>query len=337
MYQLIVKNRAGNVIGEFESFRKLSFGKKVNDYGSCSFEVPIKNPKIASLISLRQYSVWVYRLGELIWSGEQAVRSARLNENSNNWATIYCYGWFELLEHRYLSSQKTYDQIEAGEIAWDLIDTLQADSDMGILKGDIAETMLRDRTYDDTQNVYEAIVNLTNVINGFDFEINDNKVFNVYEEIGVDRTDLILEYGYNIKTVDITEDFKNPVNRAIVLGDSGDIEDPLRITRNNTDLQALYGVREGLLNEMMVTEISTLQEKGDALIRKRGNELFRVTLDLIKSSFPTIGDFALGDTITLKIQNGIYNIERPFRIYEWSINYEDTGVEILDLVLGDFK
>lgn len=342
-YRIIIKDGAGVPLGEFKIFRKLTMNKRLNNYGTASFEIPADDPKANSLIALRVYTVHIYRIDDdaselLLWAGEQAIRDGNLNDKGNNWCKITCFDWFEQLFSRYTSAEVTYSSTDAGEIAWSLIDTTQgeSDGDFGITEGVIEATQSRDRTYNN-QNIGEAIINLANVINGFDFEINTSRVFNVSENIGVDRTNLVLEYGRNIQSIDITEDFSFPVNRAIILGDSGDYQVPLRVERDDAVSQGIYKLREGLLNEMNVSETDTLQEKGDALLRKRGEALFRTSMTLIPSSSPTIADFALGDVITLKVINGVYNIEEFFRIYEWTVVFTENDTEELDLVLGNFN
>lgn len=334
-YLLKIKDGDGNFIGEFVQFRNLRFGKRINNYGSLSFEIPINNTKADSLIALRIYSVWVYRDGELIWSGEQAMRQSKLTDKGDNWATIYCFTWFEQLASRFTDEERIFTAEDAGNIAWTLIDETQTDSDFGITEGSIEATMDRDRTYEN-QNIAEAITGLSNVINGFDFEISDTKVFNVYATQGVDRTALIFEYGQNITSITINEDFAHPVNRAIIIGDSGVPADPLRVERNDSASQTQYKLREAISNEMNTVESVTLEEKGDALLRKYGTPLFKISMDLVRSSYPTIADFSLGDIVTLKVQNGIYNIEDTYRIYEWSIDYDENDTEKLDLVLAKF-
>lgn len=339
-YRIKVKDGDDNFLGEFDTFRKLKFGKKLNYYGSASFEVPVQDPKAESLIALRIYSVWIYRVDEegnetLKWSGEQALRQGKLDDKGGNWVTIYCYTWLEQFYGRYTSAFRLFTQVDAGEIAWTLIDETQADSDFGITEGTIETTMPRDREYKN-QNIGEALVNLTNVINGFDLEINDSKVLNIYASQGVDRSDLIFEYGYNIKEMTISEDFTHPANRAIILGTSGDPSGSLRVERDDASSQTQYKLREALSNEMTTSDTETLEEKGDAVLRKFGLPLLKTSMDLVRSSYPTIDDFALGDIITLKVINGIYNIEEQFRIYEWDITFNEDNTEKLDLVLGNF-
>lgn len=337
-YKIQVRNSAGDILGEFDKFRKLKFGKALNNYGACSFEVPVKGDKAESLIALRIYSVWIYRDSDLVWAGEQATREANLDDKGDNWVTIYCFDWLEQLNARYTALEVIYTGIDAGQIAWDLIDDSQnkTNGDFGITEGAIEATMVRDRTYNN-DNIMDSLINLANVINGFDFEITSGKVFNVYAHMGVDRSaSIVLEYGINIRTAHITEDFVNPVNGAIILGDSGVLAEPVRVERNDAASQAQYGLREGLLNEMTTIETETLEEKGDALILKYGLPLFRVGLGIVRSITPTITDFSLGDLIRLKVKEGIYDIDRSFRVYGWGVKYDSDNTETLDLVLGDF-
>lgn len=338
VYKLIVKDGSGNSLGEFEKYKNLRFSKRLNNYGECSFAVPVNDPKIASLIALRIYSVYIYRDDILIWAGEQATREGSLNDKGDNWVYITCYDWFEQWFSRYTDAEEIFSNVDAGQIAWSLIDTAQSetDGDFGINEGTIEATQNRDRTYYN-QNIGEAIVNLSNAINGFDFEINTSKAFNVYSVIGIDRSnDIRLEYGINIRYMRITEDFSKPINRAIVLGDSGVLSDPLRVEREDLTSQGIYKIREDLLNDMGVSTIANLEEKGDAMLRKYEAPLYKISMAIVRSTTPTIADFSIGDIITLIIKTGIYNINTQFRVFGWEVDYEADDTETLSLTLGNF-
>lgn len=346
-YIIQVRDSDGTHIGEFQRFRKLKFNKRLNNYGQCSFEVPVNDSKVSSLIALRRYSVYIYRKDDLaedttpqlVWSGQQALREGNLNATADNWVSIRCYDWFELLRHRYTDTLVTYTTTDAGEIAWDLINTsqIQTNGNFGIIEGDIEATQDRDREYKN-YNIADAIINLSNVINGFDFEINTSKVFNVYAQQGIDRTDsVILEYGINIRSVRIVEDFTSAINRAIVLGkNEADFDNPLREERDNLTSQGTYQLFEGLQSEPNVIEVDTLQEKGDAMLRKYQDPLMGISMDLVRSSTPIITDFGLGDIIRIKVQTGIYDLDDSFRIYEWEVSYDEQDTETLNLVVARF-
>lgn len=338
VYKLVVKDGNGVSLGEFEKYKNLKFSKRLNNYGQCTFSVPVNDPKIASLIALRIYSVYIYRDTHLIWAGEQAIRQGSLTDSGNNWVQITCFDWFEQWFSRYTDAEETFTGIDAGQIAWSLIETAQVetDGDYGVIEGTIGATQNRDRTYYN-QNIGEAIVNLSNVINGFDFEINTSKVFNVASIIGVDRSnEIVLEYGTNVRSMRITEDFSKPVNRAIVLGDSGVLAEPLRVEREDLTSQGIYRIREDAINEMMVTETETLEEKGDALLRKYEEPLYKISMDIVRSTTPTIDDFSLGDVITIRVKTGMYNINERFRVYGWELSYDQNDTETLSLTLGNF-
>lgn len=339
-YRIIVRDENGEPIGEFEAFRNLNFGKRLNNYGTASFEVRVNDPKISELIALRQYSVWIYRKEgistHLVWSGEQANRSAKLVPSKDNWATIYCFDWLEQLAHRRTAALVTYTSEDAGAIAWDLIDTTNGDDDTGITQGSIAITVDRDRQYHN-DNIMNMIINLSNVLSGFDFEVDNNKVFNVASVMGTDKTaDIVLEYGKNITDVTLEEDFSHPITRAIVLGEAVGETTLQRVDRNDAGLQTLYGLREDTLQQMDVSELTTLEDQGDAAIRKYGQPLFKITFALVGNSSPSIVDFGLGDGVTLRIVSGMYDIDEQYRIFEWSINMNEKNVETLTLTLGKF-
>lgn len=343
-YRILVKDGYGNLIGEFEKFRALKFGKRLNNYGTASFEIPMNDPKVSDLILLRVYTVEIYEYRNetnvLVWAGEQAVREGNLNKDKNNWCTIYCYTWLEQLKDRYTDAVRTFEATDQGLIAWTLIDETQSDGyygDFGIRLGTIEATVDRDREYFN-QNIMEALINLSNVISGFDFEITDAKIFNAKSVIGTDKSDdIIFEYGVNISSMKIVEDFVNPVNRAIVLGQStDDLNNLVRIQRDNDSSQALYKLREITESAMTVTETQTMEDIGDSYLRKYAQALFKIDMELVMSTKFTMVNFGLGDVIRLIVKDGIYDINEQYRVFEWSAECGTGNTVKLSLVLGNF-
>lgn len=508
MYRVVVKSGT-DTIGEFEAFTNLRFGKRLNNYGTCVLTVPVSEEKLSDLVQLRKNTVWIYRNNLLVWAGEMAVRSGELDSKGGGLVEIHSHTWFEQLRNRYTQKELRYEQVDAGDIAWDLIfrtqnqyiqtntsatlpatastdsvigtinwttpnnikvddntsanvdfgatetstyyikatnfgfsipansditgiiatvkelndkgstshyakdvnvklikaGTIQSHNkgtttdrpeqvttttygnindlwgdtwtysdinnsgfglalsytgkgsiiniysvklqiyyryptssgnyDFGITKGTIEPTMDRDRTYNN-QNIAEAIINLTNVIEGFDFEITDSKVFNVKTLIGEDKTEsVILDYGSNILSCRITEDYSNPINRAIILGEVSDSSELQRIERNDTTSQTAIKLREDTTQEWDVSETETLNEKGDAILRKFGSPLLKIDIDILPNT-PNISQFSLGDLIIVRVVKGFYNIKEEYRVFEWEVEYDADGKEKLSLVLGKF-
>jgi len=339
-YQIIIKDRAGNALGQLTNYRKVTFGKRLNNYGSASFDIMVNDSKAPLFIDPRINTIEIWReIGfdkVLVWSGEQALSNGQLNASKNNWAEIFCFDWFEQLRHRYTGAERIFADIDAGTMARTMIDETNTDDATGITIGTISPTKNRDRTYSN-QNIMEAIINLANIASGFDFEVTNNKVFNVSSIIGTDKTNSVrLEYGHNIKNVNIVQDFTTPINRAIVLGEPTDATTLQRIDIDDAGLQATYGLREGRLQEMDVSEVATLTDKGTAAINKYGTPLTKVDFDLVSNITPTITDFGIGDGIRLIVKDGMYNIDSEFRVFEWEMTFDKDNQESLSLTLGNF-
>lgn len=342
-YRIIVKNGSGVAIGEFDNFRALRFNKRLNNYGECSFEVPANDPKISSLISLRVYSVWIYMqenaTSTLVWAGEQAARIGSLTNDQNNWCQVLCFDWLEQLNSRFTVFEEVYDQVDAGAIAWDLIDKTQSDGtygDLGITEGTIEATVNRDKTLVN-QNIMSAIISLSDVESGFDFEITHDKVFNVYSILGEDRTDeILLEYGVNIDSCKVTEDFTHPSTRSIILGEVIGEDTLQRIERDDTPSQELYGLREYMTSENEASELANFQDRGDAINAKYGSPLIKIEAQLTKGSNPSIIEFGVGDVVGVRVNTGIYDITDEYRVFEWELSFDQDNAEQLNVVLGKF-
>ena len=87
-YRIIVYDRNKNVIGQVMDFRKLTFGKRLNNFGTAEFDLSTNYPIASDLIDLRKNYIEIYRDynqdRDLVWAGEQAVRRSLLNNKGNN-------------------------------------------------------------------------------------------------------------------------------------------------------------------------------------------------------------------------------------------------------------
>lgn len=333
-YKIIIKDKSGDTLGEFENAMDFSFSKRLNNFGTCEFSVPYNDPKLESLVSLRQYETYIQRDDTIIWGGEQASRNVNLQANSSNLVTIRSFEFFEVLRSRYTAASVIYEDTDAGAIAWDLINTSQEQDfgDYGFTQGVIEVTMDRDRKYYN-QNVLEAIINLSNVINGFDFEITQDKMFSVYAHKGDTKEELVFKWGQNIKNVRIDENFTRPINRAIILGEKFD-GSQLRVERNSFAEQAIYSLREDIQNELTVSEENTLQSKGDALLRQYKNLLLKVEFSQLPTTAPSFGTWSLGDSVRVIIQAGFYNIDIFPRIYGYDVTVDKDNKETISFLVG---
>ena len=337
MYTLQIRDRDNTRLAEFTSYTQIKFGKRLNDYGSAEIQMPMNNTRFHELVSLRRNSIWIYRDNDLKWSGEFVLRDGELNDNGAAIIKVVAFDWLQKLKKRRTAETIRYEDTDAGQILKDLITRAQAETygNMGITFGTIEETMPRDREYH-SDSLYDVAVNLTNVINGFDMEIDNNKVMNIRRRIGVDRSqDLVFTYGSNIRKCRITEDYTEATNRAIVLGQAKDQTQLVRLDRNNTESQQSIGLLEDTLTDFDISEEQTFKDKGDAMNRKYAYPLISLDIELL-SGTPNISQFSLGDLVRNKIEKGIYKFNDIYRIFEWEVTVDSNDRESLKVVMGRF-
>ena len=339
-YRIIVYDRNKNVIGQVMDFRKLTFGKRLNNFGTAEFDLSTNYPIASDLIDLRKNYIEIYRDynqdRDLVWAGEQAVRRSLLNNKGNNWSEIICYSWFEQLKQRYTEEFERYELENASDIVATLIATTQGKTggNLGITYGVLDDTYLADIIYQN-DNIADAILGLSD--GGLDFEITDKKVLNVSSILGQDETDnVVLEYGYNITDMTIVEDFSQPVNQSLVLGEVLGEDTLQRVERTNTTHRTSYGLRQGRMNQLEPAILAIFEDKGDASIRKFGVPLIKVDFSLVGNNTPSINNFGVGDGIRLIVKDGIYNIDEEYRVFEWQLTVDKQNAEKLSLVLGKF-
>lgn len=334
MYRVVVVQKDGTQIGEIINFVSLKFEKRLNNFGTCTIRVPLVEPLLIGLIALRRYEVQIYRDTTLVWAGEQAHVTGSL-DGREELITITCFSYLEMFNQRYTDAIDEYLGVDAGEIAWQLIDDSQnlTDGDLGITEGTIQTTQNRDRTYYN-QNIMEAIINLSNVIGGFDFEISDTKVFNIYEKKGTDRSStVVFEYGNNMAAGTIESDFTTPINEAIVLGE-GFGATQLRTTSVDVASRSAHQLRQGRYIDTEVSEEATLDEKGEEIIRKHKQPILNVTFKQVETTQPAFGTIELGDYVRVIIDKGIWDIDNTFRVYGMVVDIASNGAETVEYLVS---
>ena len=362
-YRIRVKNKSGTALGEFSIWRNLSFGKTRNAYDQCSFDIPANSSEFEDLYSPRDYFVEILRNNVLVWSGEQAIRKTNLTATGNDWTTITCYDWLEQLTHRFTPAEVTYAlSIEgeateenitydknASEIAWDLINNTQNDdwpaqtttpsayADLGITQGTLTSEGLFDiekKFYN--QSIYEAIKGMSEERFGFDFNIDLNRQFNTYYSQGISRTSSVfILHGKDFNICTITENFANPVTRALVLGEEWDGSGLIREERTSEDsVSSVIGLRENVFNQNDISDSSTLQTLGDQALSTYQKPILNFTVDILPNSQGIdISKFSLGDTIRIGIVQENLIVDVAVRVNQWKVDF--TSEEYLSLELGE--
>jgi uncharacterized protein YbjQ (UPF0145 family) len=261
----------------------------------------------------------------LIYSGFVDEMQTNSGMEDSGTVSITSKGFFSLLHKRITSVLRTYSAQDAGDIAWDLINYTQGLTygALGITRGVHPATINRDRTYR-FEYIDTAIEGLSNknILNGFDFEITNEKVFNIfYPEKGDFRSNIIIEYGHNIDGYQITENgLTGLVNQAVVIGENfGD--DIVSVTRDaENDYKAAYGLLQETVSEKDVQEAATLQDKGDKFLANWKFPRKTINVDL-KFDSPLFTNYEVGDRIKVKIAQE--NVDEYYRVERRTL--DDAG------------
>lgn len=319
-----------------------SYSYQLNRAGKASFSLPLTTERLQRFpLYIGVTRLLIYRADKLIWAGViwEITEDAQDDEGTVN---VQCTEIFHILsEKRYTSN--TYTSTDAGQIAWGLINTTQGLSggNLGITQGTIQTTQNRDRTYLD-EKVGEKIIQLTEVINGFDFEItpsikiNTLGVFNVYAKRGSVIDTFRLEYGEglrnNIQSWSRNRTLSDMYNSVIVEGEGlGDAR--LTSTETDTALITAIGLLEGRVQEKSISEQITLDTRADEFIRVRKTEqpLYDIT---VNNAYDDFGKYDVGDIVPVKIKYGYLDINTTMRIYGINVRVSDAGEEVIKLTIS---
>lgn len=216
-------------------------------------------------------------------------------------------GYFGLLKYRYLPDTLSYTNTDAGQIAKGLVVNIQTSmhgSSFGFTEGTIQTSVNRDRNYPIYKNEYDAMVQLSEVINGFDFEITHEKVLNVYYPMqGVDNNDIELSYPGNINSFTYSRDGIQLANRHIVRG-SGYGSDQKVYIHDDAPYQSAYKELDSILDFPDVERSTTLQEYAEGYTEIYKNPIDSIEVKINGNKDPIIGTYGIGDRIPVSIKKG---------------------------------
>jgi len=326
----------------FPEVMNRQYSYQLNRAGKASFMLPIITERLQRfVINIGVTRLLIYRNNILIWAGVvwEIEEGASKDEGVVN---IQCVEIFHILsEKRYTSN--SYTSTDAGTIAWGLINATQGltGGNLGITQGSIATTQNRDRTYFD-EKIGEKIIQLSEVINGFDFvitpsiKINTLGIFNVYDKRGDSITSFSLEYGTglknNIQSWGRKRTLSDIYNSVIVEGEGyGDIA--LKSTQTDNSMINAVGLLESRLQEKSIKHQTTLDEKAQEFIRVHKTE--QPIYDIIlNNAYDDFGKYDVGDVVPVRIKNGYIDINTTMRIYGIDIKVSDGGEEQIQLTIS---
>jgi hypothetical protein len=278
-----------------------------------------------------------YRNGTLRFHGDLAPFDEQLEEGAQ--LNLVFRGPFSRLigygqsRGRFTAASFTRTATDAGQIAKALIDTYGTGAGVATT-GTITASKTRDRAYQ-YANVGEAIVNLTRVLDGFDFEVLPTEYsagnigqLVVYAAQGSDRTSTVrFQYGpgtlANCRSVN--RQTEPPINTARVIGANG-----LVGLKTDAGSIATYGEMWVQESASDVSEQTTLDDKAQALLRPDPIKVVSFTPepDLAPSPWD---DYWLGDTVSFFGRRGAFYEDATMRVDKITVVIDDDGNEAVEV------
>ena len=319
-------------IGELSSATARKVDYVLDGPATATFTLPGDHPD-AKLVSELACDLVVLRDNVPIFRGRVGSSGDTLTADVHT-ATFSAVDYRGMLDRRILWAESTlsFRQVDQGLIAWQMIADSQAQpgGNLGITGGSGLSTGVpRDRDYAAGQKVGEAVTQLGEVINGFDWEIDANLAFNVYYPARGRQTGIDLVFGSQIsgatRTV-VSSGYANAIRysgsaqtTAVEVADSS------------------FGPIGRLEAQVADTNLLLQQSVADAAAAELDNSdqlTAGYHLDLFDGWW-TPAQLWIGDSAALHIKTGRLDVEGDvMRVVGLSVAYDDAGGEAVSVDLG---
>jgi len=342
-WKFIIKDGSGNNVASLVNARKRWFIQRLNDESEAGFILDADDDNCNStILNLGINELYIYYKEILIWSG-QLVSAKKIASGDDIYWEVFAKDWVSLLGKRFVGIDKPLEYIttDAGEIAWNLIDTTQNEvyGDFGITKGTIQPSITRSPVYD-RKNILEAIKELSNQGDessadtwGFDFEITPEKVFNVYYPyMGTVRQGVVFRYPGNCENFEALVDSWTIVNHEWGFGKHWTGNDAV-VERSDVTSQAIYKRREKLKSYSDVSVLAFLQDMvwQDIQWLKEPSQIIR--FDARVDEKVKITDYNVGDGVV--VINDKFNINELLWVFERKVEIDENDELNVRLTVGD--
>lgn len=341
IYRLDPVSGAFIPLDEFANYLSLDFFNRLNGMGGCSFSLDINIVKARATVLRRASSqVAIKKNDKIVWLGAISKVSRDYSDVGGT-IQVQAESYLSHLGYRYTDSVVRYVETDAGAIANGLITDTQAKSngELLITSGVNETTQDRDRTYY-YKNIAEAIMQLSKVINGFDFDFSytqdaNNKLtgvlFNVYTSRGQLRNNLPpLRLGENVQRATYATQ-GDIINTITALG-NGTGEGVLSSVQESTGSQQSFTRREYVAPQKDISVQSTLDQSAQAQLIQTAGENYHIELQLTPTSSPRFGDFVIGDTLVLDLSSdpsSFITMATNARCIELAVSIDSNGVETM--------
>jgi hypothetical protein len=328
------QDRTGTILGEYSDLQSRSLAFHLNRPATASATLRIDSP--AASTGLLQPGVTELRA---VRDGSPVGTIFRLSrisiDDTGSGTTVVNCEWDGIMSYLadLLALQgANYTATAQSSIAWGWINTAQsrASANYGITRGAIpsSDPTKSVKIEDDTE-LLESIISLSERANGFDFDVDTDRSFNVYHPQQGSSNGLVFDSDYNVAGYSVALD-AGPGSISTWVRVRGG-EGAARSAQNAT-AATLYGRREASIQYSgVIADTTVLQAYADRLVADRAEPIAVPALQLVvdHSSIP-FGSYWLGDTVRVRIRAGeLLTIDRDYRIVSIQIELDAADNETI--------
>ena len=315
----------------------LEFSYVLNGPGVATFTMPLRETGVtrANFAPWKRECV-ILRDAVEVWGGY--IISTPASSTSPAEVRVHAEGWFSKLQKRMVTTDKIYTNDEQLDIAWDLIAYTQAktNGDMGITRwgGETPSGVNRDARFRYWERVVigEALQELGDHNNGFDFEITPAKVWKAYSPRKGVAT------GLTFKMID-GDETNNAYGMSVDVDGSDTATDVHAMGAGDRDRTCIsvvsdsaksleYGLLEEAIDFRDIKHFDSLTAKGTKYLNQHKGVRFQPQLSIV-TDVPAWGSYSVGDTATVTADYGFLDFTGTFRIIAIVPHVTQAGSETI--------
>lgn len=346
-YSIEIWDKTNQPIADIRQFcSNLHWTKKLNNSETVSFNIDL--PRFEKLLSTLGYENDVFAFFEVGRNDIRIKRNGQYIVGCNVYSfeystddptislTVNCVGYLNFYKTQYITAD--YVQWYQEDILNDVIIKCNAKTggNYGVTRGVSVGggAIKRDRHYS-RKEVASLIQQMSEVINGPDFDFSPDKKFNTYAVKGTYRPSVRLTYPGNIQTFSISRSLAKVSNFVYGIG-SGNGDDAIQSTAENAASENYLYRREKIATWNSVSVQSTLDEHTNAVLHYTKDIIELPTVTLRPETID-LSEVDVGDTINLAILSSLTlkHIQGNYRIEEIDCAVDDNDSETVALTFDD--
>ena len=297
-FTLLIADTAGATLAEVADFGGWTLTENIDDGCTISFDTRGDSPAGIAIDELAS--------DVLLYQDTTLIQRTRIVGVSQNWGpsgeddvavSAVCYR--RLLKKAHVRSLLSYTATSQGAIIWDLVQHAQAATggNLGITLVGTGPAILRDRTYEVGKNVFDAITELTQIINGATWEISPLLGLTVSTPASYGTNTMPIELGGIARSMSRPSSAQQFANAVIVSGDSDSTVPYIAASPTiGTDPRGRWEKFAGFGD---ITVQATLTEHGDGLLEESISPASTWTIECEPEQFFLVGNYTIGEFVTI--------------------------------------